>query len=240
METPDIETASEDYARRFAGRVGGYFLEVQAAIVLEMLASLQNPAILDVGGGHAQLVVPLVQSGYDVTVTGSDPICRRRLDSLLPPGSFRFQAARLTQLPFPEGSFDVVMAFRLLTHLEDWQALVSEMCRVSRETIILDYPDARSVNFLSASLFRTKKAIEGNTRPFRLFTRRQMLQEFESHGFGHAKLRPQFAFPMVVHRLLGSVAFTKCVETVCRFTGLTRIFGSPIILKTTKLNIKPA
>jgi ubiquinone/menaquinone biosynthesis C-methylase UbiE len=240
VDAPDIETASEDYARRFEGKVGNYFLEFQAGIVLKMLEPNRNPAILDIGGGHAQLTVPLVKSGYNVTVTGSDTICRRRLDSRLPPGSFRFQTANLRHLPFPNEAFDVVMAFRLLTHLENWQMLLAEICRVSKNTIILDYPDVRSVNYFSESLFGTKKAIEGNTRPFRLFARRQVLDTLEAHGFGQAVLRPQFVLPMVVHRMVGSVGFTKCVETICRFLGLRCLFGSPIILKATRLKAQGA
>jgi len=237
-EAPDIETASEDYARRFAGKVGAHFLEVQAGIVLDMLKSIRNPSILDVGGGHAQLAVPLVKRGFDVTVTGSGEICRRRLDSQLPPGSFRFHTADVRHLPFPKEAFDVVMAFRLLTHLENWQMALAEICRVSKSTVILDYPDARSINYFSETLFGTKKAIEGNTRPFRLFTRRQVLDALEAHGFGQPVLQPQFVLPMVVHRLAGSVGFTKGVETICRFLGLRRLFGSPIIVKVARLSGK--
>jgi hypothetical protein len=240
MDAPDIETASEDYARRFAGKVGDYFLKVQSSTVLKLLGPGPGLTVLDVGGGHAQLAVPLVGSGFEVTVTGSDAICRRRLDGRLSPGSFHFQVSGLLRLPFLDESFDVVMAFRLLTHLEEWQTLLSEMCRVSKQTILLDYPDVRSANFFSNSLFRTKKAIEGNTRPFRLFARRQVLDVLEGYGFGQTVLRPQFFIPMVVHRMLGSLAFTKCVETICRLLGLTRFFGSPVILKATRLKARRA
>ena len=236
LEAPDIETASEDYARRFAGEVGAYFLEVQSAIVLQMLEPIPNPTILDVGGGHAQLAVPLVKNGYNVTITGSDPSCRTRLDDQLPVESFDFQLSDMSRLPFADASFDVVMAFRLLTHLEDWETLLAEMCRVSRQTVILDYPDARSVNFFADSLFGTKKAVEGNTRPFRLFRRRQVIEALKSRGFGAVVLRPQFFMPMVVHRMLGSLMFTKSIEAICRSLGLTHLFGSPVIMKSARLN----
>ena len=39
-ETADIETASEDYASRFAGEVGRYFLQVQADITLQLHQTL--------------------------------------------------------------------------------------------------------------------------------------------------------------------------------------------------------
>ena len=35
---PDVETASEDYARRFAGPVGEWFLRIQEQAVLRMLS----------------------------------------------------------------------------------------------------------------------------------------------------------------------------------------------------------
>src|SRR3989338_8000949 len=37
-EAPDIETSSEDYARRFAGPVGAWFLQVQRVAVLRFLS----------------------------------------------------------------------------------------------------------------------------------------------------------------------------------------------------------
>ncbi len=240
FKAPDIETASEDYARRFSGEVGDYFLAVQSAIVLKLLEPVRNPTILDVGGGHAQLAVPLVNNGYSVTVTGSDPSCRRRLDERLPAGSFRFELSTMSRLPFPDAAFDVDMAFRLITHLEDWKTLLAEMCRVSRQAVIMDYPDARSVNFFADSLFGTKKAVEGNTRPFRLFRRRQVIEALRSRGFGDVALRPQFFMPMVVHRMLGSLMFTKSIEAICRSLGLTHLFGSPVILKSVRLDEKRA
>ena len=38
LPAADVETASEGYARRFAGPVGAWFLEIQARLTLELLA----------------------------------------------------------------------------------------------------------------------------------------------------------------------------------------------------------
>ena len=75
-ETPDLVSSSDEYARRFGGPVGEYFLNVQTKIVRSFLPSPENCRVLDVGGGHAQLAVPLIADGYDVTVLGSDDCCR--------------------------------------------------------------------------------------------------------------------------------------------------------------------
>jgi SAM-dependent methyltransferase len=230
-EDADVETSSEGYASRFGGEVGRYFLEVQAAIALEMLAPYPGARVLDVGGGHAQLAVPLVEHGFDVTVAGSSEICRERLDRLLPRDRFAFQACDLLRLPFADRSFDVVIAFRLIAHVERWRELVRELCRVAQRAVILDYSDMRSFNVLYGPLFRLKKAIEGNTRTFLTFRPGKVAAELGRHGFGRPETRRQFFVPMVVHRAVGRAGFSRGVERVSGLCGMVRAFGSPVILR---------
>jgi hypothetical protein len=230
-ETADIETSSSDYARRFSGKVGEYFLDVQTKTVLNMLEPWSGARVLDVGGGHAQVAVPLVKKGFSVTVSGSSEECRNRLDAMLDPGSFEFVNCDMLSLPFEDNSFDIILAFRLLPHVNQWQRLISEMCRVASKAIIVDYPDIRSFNFMSKHFFKAKKAIEGNTRPFRCFTRGELFWEFERHGFVYSYIYPEFFVPMVLHRTLGSVPFSRAVEFCSRLFGFTHFLGSPVILR---------
>lgn len=227
----DIETSSEGYARRFSGEAGRYLLEVQTAVALELLAPFPGARVLDVGGGHGQLAAPLIDRGFDVTVAGSDEVCRRRLDDLLPRGSFAFRACDLLRLPFPDRSFDVVLAFRLIAHAPRWRELIAEMCRVARRAVVFDYPDSRSFNSLYGFLFRWKKALEGNTRTFLIFRTDEVRAELDRHGFGRPVVRRQFFVPMVVHRTLRSAGLSRTVERASRTLGLTRAFGSPVVLR---------
>jgi 2-polyprenyl-3-methyl-5-hydroxy-6-metoxy-1,4-benzoquinol methylase len=227
----DVETASEEYARRFSGEVGRYFLEVQAAIALEMLAPFPGARVLDVGGGHAQLAGPLVERGFDVTVAGSHEVCRERLDRSLPAGSFQFRACDLLDLPFEDHSFDAVIAFRLIAHVPRWGELIAGMCRVARKTVLLDYSDIRSFNVFYRAFFPWKRALEGNTRTFLSFRPGEVAAELARHGFVHHRVRRQFFVPMVVHRKLGSAGFSRTVERASRTLGLTRAFGSPVVLR---------
>jgi SAM-dependent methyltransferase len=227
---PDVVTASDDYARRFAGPVGAWLLAVQAARALELLEPWAGGSAVDVGGGHAQLAPALVGRGWDVTVTGSAPSCRARLDRLLPAGSFRFERCDLAPLPFAERAFDVALAFRLLTHLEDWEGLVGELCRVARHAVLLEYPDRRSVNLVAGPLFGAKRAVEGDTRPFRAFSRRQVAGALRRHGFRVAALRPELFLPLALHRAAGSAALSRAAERLSAGLGLTRAFGSPVLV----------
>ena len=75
------------------------------------LVHVDGMPILDVGGGHGQLTLPLVQDGFDVTVFASDDSCRERLDRIVGDQNYRLITGDLLNLPVATGSFDVVLGF---------------------------------------------------------------------------------------------------------------------------------
>jgi 2-polyprenyl-3-methyl-5-hydroxy-6-metoxy-1,4-benzoquinol methylase len=227
----DIETASEGYAARFSGSIGSWMLGRQSGIVLDLLASHRNDTVLDVGGGHAQLARPLVEAGYSVTVHGSAPECGARIQDLVDRGGCRFVCAPMLQLPFEDGSVDTVLCFRLLTHCDEWQALVAELCRTARRAVIIDYPTSQSLNAFSGGLFSAKKKLEGNTRTWRLFRRQELVDAFREHGFVCRSERKQFFLPMVLHRMLRCPTLSTLLEGICSGVGLTHLWGSPVIME---------
>jgi len=234
-ETPDIETSSEDYAQRFSGRVGAWFLQVQEQAMLRLLAGWPRATILDVGGGHGQLTGALVREGHAVTVFGSDESCRRRIQSHIDQGWCRFTAGNLLRLPYPAKAFDVVVSVRLLPHMEDWTALVGELTRVARHAVVVDYPTSRGFNQLAPALFNVKRRAEGNTRPYRVFEERELITAFGTRGFTQRQRSPQFFWPMVLHRVMGQVGISRGLEGFGRATRLTRWFGSPVISLFTRM-----
>jgi SAM-dependent methyltransferase len=230
-EDADIETASDDYAQRFAGSVGAWFLEVQASLTLELLRPWPGARVLDVGGGHAQLTGPLLAAGHRVTVHGSSPACARRLAPWLRRGETGFVAADVLSLPFAARAFDVVLCYRLLPHTTRVAALVAELCRVARSAVLVDYPTLRSVNLASGALFRWKQGVERNTRPFTVFQDRQISAAFGAAGFAARERRPEFLLPMALHRALRTAALSRTLEGLARASGLRWAFGSPVILR---------
>lgn len=231
IERPDLESSTDEYARRFAGAVGEFFLEVQWNAVREMLPAATNCRVLDVGGGHAQLAAPLVDAGYDVTVLGSNDACVPRLDRTVGANRYDFVSGELLALPFESKSFDVVLAFRLLPHLRNWQKFLGELCRVSKRTVILDYPDLRSVNWFAKQLFVLKQGVEKDTRTYKCFNRREVIDAFAQNQFQLSQLKGQFVLPMALHRMLGTAMVSKFAEAVAQKSGLTQLFGSPVVLK---------
>jgi len=240
IETADIETASADYASRFEGAVGQYFLDQQAAITLNLLVDFPGARVLDVGGGHGQLAAPLAENGFEVMVTGSADSCGAALEQRVSRKGAHIDVSYLTcdtlNLPFEDKSFDVVISFRLLPHVEHWQGLIGELCRVANKSVIIDYADKRSSNILYGQLFGMKKKLEGNTRPFTLYSRSQISEQFRKNGFSAPSFKPEFLLPMVFHRKLKSRTFSALAENLLRWTGLTHLFGSPVILRSDRVD----
>ena len=237
-ETADIETSSDGYATRFSGATGKWFLDVQERIVHAMLKdrNCRETSVLDVGGGHGQLAIPLCRDGYRVTVVASDESCRKRIAGIIDAGQCSFTEGNLIELPFKANSFDVTLCFRLLTHCTQWQKLVSELCRVSRQSVIVDYPAQRSFNAVIPLLFGAKKKIEKNTREWTNFKHSDILAEFAAHGFVPTQRKAQFFLPMALHRALKVRGLSAGMEAFCRITGLTALLGSPVIIHMRRRN----
>jgi 2-polyprenyl-3-methyl-5-hydroxy-6-metoxy-1,4-benzoquinol methylase len=229
LETADIETSSDDYARRFAGAVGAWMLACQAQITLDFLEQSGARSVLDVGGGHGQLTQPLVDRGYEVTVLGSDECCAARIKPLIDGGRVAFKKGDVIGLPYDDGAFDAVISFRLLPHCERWERLIDEMARVARVAVIGDYPTSQSLNAIAPLFFGAKKKLEGNTRTWRAFRHGEIGGALRRNGYALAGRRGQFFWPMVVHRMLGRPGVSKVLESVPHWVGLQRVLGSPVI-----------
>jgi hypothetical protein len=236
QEPPDVVSSSPDYARRFSGSVGRWFLGRQTNCTRHLLRDVpRSGSVLDVGGGHAQLVPFFVEEGFNLTVFGSRPSCSTLLKPWLERGAIRFETGDLLALPYADRSFNVVLCYRLLPHVEQWSTLLSELCRVSSSTVLVDYPSRRSVNVMADRLFDAKKRLEGDTRPFGIFAPATIASSFAREGFGIAEECGQFFFPMALHRGLRSASLARLVEAPPRLLGLTAALGSPRIARADRI-----
>jgi SAM-dependent methyltransferase len=227
QESPDIHSSTAEYAARFAGSAGRWFLKVQDDATRAVLTDLAPGRALDVGGGHGQNLAVLADCGHTVTVLGSHPVCAEHLRS----GAAEFQVGSLTRIPFQDAAFDLVLSYRMLTHLDDWPVHVAELCRVSRRSVVAEFPVGAGFHALAPRLFAAKKSIEGNTRPYTIFREADIVAEFRRHGWVPAQRRAQFVWPMALHRLHGRELLGAALESVPRGLGLGRRWGSPVIVR---------
>ncbi len=233
-ETADIETSSADYATRFSGPTGRWLLDVQAQATLAMLKDYPQAKILEVGGGHGQLTSHLIEAGHSVTVIGSDESCEEQIRPLVEARQCKFQVGNVLAMPYADSAFDVVISYRFLAHVEQWQAFMSELARVASKAVIVDYPTLRSVNYITPLLFSLKKGVEGNTRPYTCYDESELMGYAKSVGLETGDRYPQFFWPMVVHRMLKKPKVSAPLESSARALGLSKLFGSPVITKFVK------
>jgi len=234
-ENADIETSSEDYARRFSGEVGQWLLSVQELGVKKLLGQAKGRSLLDLGGGHAQLAAPLLAAGFKVTVAGSSQVCAERLKPLASNPNFKFEVANLVSLPFKQSSFDCVVSVRYISHCSAWPSFVRELCLAANGPVIIDYPRKGSFNLLYGLLFGLKKKLEGNTRTFLVFKDSEIADEFRKHGYLRTGLIGQFCLPMVLHRRLKRPQVSKILEGICALLCLPRLIGTPALARFEKL-----
>jgi len=234
-ETADIESSTDAYAQRFAGPTGQWMLSRQESITQALLrhCGKKGATVLDVGGGHGQLAIPLGKSGFDVTVLGSSPACAHRLQAAIDKNQCRFRTGNVIDLPFEDNAFDVAISFRMLTHCVQWPVLVAELCRVARQDVIIDYPASQSLNCIAPWLFDAKRKFETNTRFWRSFRHAEIIDAFAANGYQLARMEKQFFLPMVVHRMLKCKPLSVAAEAMCRALALTRLGGSPVIARFT-------
>ena len=119
--------------RRFVTR---FLVEVDRATTLAAPAS-----ILDVGCGEGVLTARLAEltGASTIGVDLGDERLRcewRRREN----GRVSFHAASAYELPFEDGSFDLVCALEVLEHLERPQDALAELVRVARRQVLLSVP----------------------------------------------------------------------------------------------------
>jgi 2-polyprenyl-3-methyl-5-hydroxy-6-metoxy-1,4-benzoquinol methylase len=232
LEDADVETASAGYAKRFDSPVGEWMLCTQMEITEDLLRDLEGASLLDVGGGHGQVAPTLANHGLKVSVLASSPAAvgaglRPSLDS----GRVHLITGDLRRPPLEDRSFDVVLSYRLLAHTRDLSGLVAGLTRLARRTVIVDYATTRSFNAAADLLFSAKMKVEQNTRTFLVMKDQDLAALFQKEGFALRARRPQFFWPMALHRALRTPSLSRGLEGLAAIIGFRGLFGSPVIAR---------
>lgn len=195
----DKYSSSNPIERRL---MGGFFRSLDAC-----LPDAAPSRVLEVGMGEAEIASRVRQRYPDADIVGidlPDPELAAAWGEHDIPGAF----ADIARLPFPDGSFDLVLAIEVLEHVPDPAAALRELDRVGRGSFVLSVP--REPIWRVANMARGKYIGQlGNTpghiqhwsqRGFRRFVRAQ---------FDVVTTRAPFPWTMVAARTINGGADTS-------------------------------
>ncbi len=129
------------YARWRATMLGAVTEALEQRVMLELAGSVGGKRVLDLGCGDGLLTTRFAERGASALGIDIDrAMLRAAAARPAPPGSqpARFVQGRIEQLPFRDGTFDVVVAVTVFCLVSDQAVAVREAARVLR-------PDGRLV-----------------------------------------------------------------------------------------------
>jgi SAM-dependent methyltransferase len=228
----DPTTASEFDRRRFGGPIGELVAADQAAVLASFIGPLAGRSILDVGTGTGRAALLLARAGAHVTgIDASEQMLAvARQSAAQQELRVEFLTGDAHAIPFPDRAFDVVVSLRVLMHTPGWRQVIGELCRVSRDRVVFDYPSARSAALAQSISRAALHRLGVQTEPYRVFSGRAIDRAVADGDFQVVRRHRQFVLPIAVHKAIGSRSFTRVSERLLERTGLLALLGSPVTL----------
>jgi SAM-dependent methyltransferase len=90
--------------------------------------------VLDIGCGTGYGSAVLAEAALHVTGVDVSPEAVASARAAFSRENIEFLSASAERLPFPDSSFDLIIAFEVIEHLEDWKALLAEARRLLSPT----------------------------------------------------------------------------------------------------------
>ena len=226
-----VDIAQGFDADRFGGPVGAWLARIHHELLLNLLGPVEGWQVLDVGGGTGRLVEPLRAAGATVQVSDASAqmlaVAREKMGASAPP----LWQADIHALLFRDRAFDGVVSSRVLMHVLDWRRSLAELTRVSRRSLVIDFPPASATTLLAPVVLPLKRLLEPDTQVYQVLRVREVVRELERLGFQVTRQERQLALPFFVHRKLKRPDLSARIEGRLARWGITRRIGAPVVLR---------
>ena len=128
------EAMTESYARWRSSCLGQITDRLEQQLLFELLGSVADKTLLDIGCGDGALASDLARRGAIVTGLDADPVmiaaARRRAE--IEGTQLYLVEGQTERLPFNDAAFDLVIAVTVLCFVRDAERAFMEMARVLR------------------------------------------------------------------------------------------------------------
>lgn len=182
--------------------------------------------VLDLGAGHGAYVVRLREAGFDPV--GFD---LHEYDSWRRTGTGRYVAGRAEALPFATDAFDATIAFEVLEHVPEPQAMLREIARCTRRVAILSVPNCAPVPSLQEHSLAPAHWVDRTHCNF--FTKESLRALLEAEGYRVLDIADAFRIDANRHywsRVKLPRPLTRRLERLFDRFGLVEPYWSSILL----------
>jgi SAM-dependent methyltransferase len=226
----DPETARTFDQGRFGGPVGELIKLTQERAVFSGLPDISGWKVVDVGAGTGRFTIPFLERGAKVIACDASEHMLKILQSKTSSAELQTRIIDAHELPFENKSFDCAISFRILMHLPDWKKALAELCRVSKDWLLFDFPPRRGFLTFAPLVHLLKKPFSKKLQAYQVIAVCEVREQLGNHGFEIQSVDHGFFLPITAHRIVGSSGFTRGSEKLFSTIHLTRHFGSPVTI----------
>jgi ubiquinone/menaquinone biosynthesis C-methylase UbiE len=228
----DPATADQFDESRFGGPVGKLIQRMQEGVLLDFLGEVAGRRVLDVGTGTGRAALAAAARGAQVTgLDASEEMLRvARAHAERAGLSVTLQRGDAHALDFPDRAFEASISLRMLMHTPDWRRCLGELCRVTNDRVVFDYPSLLSTAAVQVLLRRLAWLAGRRVETYHVMGTAAVESVLRQHGFKVVRVHRQFVLPIGFHKWIGSPGFTQAVESGLAAIGLLRLAGSPVTI----------
>lgn len=214
---------------KFGDDIGSMMLENEKKILYEII---DKNKILDIGAGTGRLSIPLIEYGADVVLYDASREMLRFANEKALNKDFEpnLIVGDAHNLPFRDKSFEHVLAFRILMHLVNWKMTLSEICRVSNNYVVLDFPPRCSIILFAPLYFFVLRVKGVKVEKWKSFYLHSIKKELNKNGFKIVKIKKNFLLPIFLHRIINNIQISQKLESIFLRSKITYFLGSQNVI----------
>ena len=125
----------DKYDAWYQTKKGAWFSALEFKLIKQLLRPMEGASLLDVGCGTGHFSRRFAKTGLDVT--GLDPDAKMLAYAEKHSSNITYRSGTAEHIPFPDNSFDHVIAITSLCFIDDPVQAIKEMWRVTNNKLIL-------------------------------------------------------------------------------------------------------